>query len=757
MPQISYTHFQQIKQRTEQQFGSPIEYVKQCITLEYDILEKTKRAVSNSTLKRFFGLVNSKNNPSKYTLDTLAIYVGYENWEDFTNHDFDMERLLDSAQKNIEAINRKNLMLYQNHAVEFYFVLSEKLIAKQKLIVQKKQLTEIFGDEKNGRKIFVQQLIQQFQELNLHFLFIDLYSPDYNDLWKAGENTDIELIVPNELEKKLKNSNRHTFVLVELSKNDTKHSRTRQEVIYTALKKHFVNKKNWSLILASAYRLAPHLPPNNSIIVTEEDFEFSEIQIHQVLEQKVDDNLFLEILLAPCLKKRMKQPDFLNFFIENKTPQESLQTVLEQYIAAKSLSLNVPKPNPLINYYLYFTKYGSKNALVRKNDILNHRIADSELQKLLQSGFFKESISTNKQLSHNLALYIKEDWLYSYLSTMGWIQNNGISSAILEPLLFYYKHNPTFLVAMVQWFMFYAGNQNNTAFFSKILSKTYQFAYRTYEIQDKTAFFTAVLSGFFLALRKSENFRALVFNKLISSQNERKLFFENEIDVDFIHFQPISEWESYLSMEQTAEAKFRYHYFFALKHFLQTNQLKVDEHAKQIAQQKYLIASDIKIARRFFFIQIINQKHSNDDILLQVNTYFEKLENKIENEQKYDFYFRLAEGFALTQQWPACLKVVETLFEKLPEYLPKQTYKNYTLQLFFANALWHTNQTTMALETYARIPQTPEYPLFEENYRQIFNFLLKKTFSNVELSQQNHHYLKMAINLHFFHFKNQII
>jgi hypothetical protein len=51
--------------------------------LEKLIFEKTGREISLNALDKVFGIIPAKFEPSTYTLDTLSIYCGYANWDDF--------------------------------------------------------------------------------------------------------------------------------------------------------------------------------------------------------------------------------------------------------------------------------------------------------------------------------------------------------------------------------------------------------------------------------------------------------------------------------------------------------------------------------------------------------------------------------------------------------------------------------------------------------------------------------------------------
>ncbi|SDR88537.1 hypothetical protein SAMN05216490_0129 [Mucilaginibacter mallensis] len=47
------------------------------------IFKKTKKRISETTIKRFYGFALAKHNPSLFTLDTLTKYCNYNNWDDF--------------------------------------------------------------------------------------------------------------------------------------------------------------------------------------------------------------------------------------------------------------------------------------------------------------------------------------------------------------------------------------------------------------------------------------------------------------------------------------------------------------------------------------------------------------------------------------------------------------------------------------------------------------------------------------------------
>jgi len=79
------TFISYLKEEIQLKFGCEVAYAKDCQILSGQIQKATKRQLSESTLKRFFGIVESPFSPSKFTLDTLSVYLGFANWQDFMN------------------------------------------------------------------------------------------------------------------------------------------------------------------------------------------------------------------------------------------------------------------------------------------------------------------------------------------------------------------------------------------------------------------------------------------------------------------------------------------------------------------------------------------------------------------------------------------------------------------------------------------------------------------------------------------------
>lgn len=83
---MAYVHplyLERLKSLTLNMAGLEAVLPDDCRTISLMIFEKTNLMVGEDALKRFFGFTASKFGPSIFTLNTLAIYCGFESWEAF--------------------------------------------------------------------------------------------------------------------------------------------------------------------------------------------------------------------------------------------------------------------------------------------------------------------------------------------------------------------------------------------------------------------------------------------------------------------------------------------------------------------------------------------------------------------------------------------------------------------------------------------------------------------------------------------------
>ena len=122
-----------LKNRIEIKFGRPIKYPKDCVALAIEINKICNEKISQTTLFRFFGLINETCNPRLHTLDVIALYAGFECWRDVISEDY-----LSRARPKFKRIKIGSLDTGSNLSITFgeSTITAEYIGSSQLLIVE---------------------------------------------------------------------------------------------------------------------------------------------------------------------------------------------------------------------------------------------------------------------------------------------------------------------------------------------------------------------------------------------------------------------------------------------------------------------------------------------------------------------------------------------------------------------------------------------------------------------------------------------
>ena len=95
-----------IKELLEKKLGKEIRYSSDIEHLSFDIEKTTCQRVSINTLKRLLGILPTVKEPRLYTLDTVAKYIDYKNWDQLLES---FSRQGNSGFNSMEEIEIENL------------------------------------------------------------------------------------------------------------------------------------------------------------------------------------------------------------------------------------------------------------------------------------------------------------------------------------------------------------------------------------------------------------------------------------------------------------------------------------------------------------------------------------------------------------------------------------------------------------------------------------------------------------------------
>lgn len=112
-----------IRTQIEQKFGKEIRYPLDCEALAFDIEQKCNERISASTLKRFFGFTQGTE-PRTYTLDVLAKYIGFKNWDAYL--DTFIESNESSEFKDLNELHASDIQ--SGDSIEFCYEPMRKIV-----------------------------------------------------------------------------------------------------------------------------------------------------------------------------------------------------------------------------------------------------------------------------------------------------------------------------------------------------------------------------------------------------------------------------------------------------------------------------------------------------------------------------------------------------------------------------------------------------------------------------------------------------
>lgn len=131
---IPLEHLIELKSLVEYTFGQKIMNVSDCNNLSNSIFLKVKSSVSSDTLRRLFGLIDTKTQPSLYTLETLSRFVGFSGYNDFTNSTvlvgkhFFYKQILDCNANKLMPFEALESLRNINPSPDYYSTLHQLII-----------------------------------------------------------------------------------------------------------------------------------------------------------------------------------------------------------------------------------------------------------------------------------------------------------------------------------------------------------------------------------------------------------------------------------------------------------------------------------------------------------------------------------------------------------------------------------------------------------------------------------------------------
>jgi hypothetical protein len=783
MKQIEEFDVESLKRIVEKEFGSEIIYTKDCFALSVAVYEKTKRQLSESTLKRLWGLITSTFNPSKYTLDSLSLYVNYKNWETFVedygqSEDPQFLKQWTLIKTKAISITKYSLQSIKNRIGFDSNKTFQRHFANELLnsfLASGKRATAFVAPGGYGKSTIVAHCVTNFYEINsdksnyilllfdgrlfdsitnFHFNFkeylIQLLSSEENELIETNiinilkrSPYPVIIIIDDIDDLYFRIELFEQFISTLLSLITQSESIFNLRFIITCdvntwsqliLRIPNEAKKFWYRVnFEGDYLELCNLPPLN-----EEEI----ICLFQ--KNNIDETLDRIKLLNPEFIEILKVPYFLQLFIISSENFIELSDIslLHSFINRTVLSgVFAEIKFEILNSIIINCNRGLDSDTVNKNQIPEILNVPSAYRELIAHGLLYE-IRSQQNYNEIERIKFTHEILFEFLIVNYWLrENNGLTIELLEQIFLFYKDNRSFLYALFRFFIKYAIIEQNI----NILKNIFYFITREFlTIESKTIYHTnafELITIIGCELRKNEYLRKELIPFYASNPISRKYYFETFIDLDYIVLHYSSDIELYIQSMPSNETLIFGESIKFLSYFVSNDLEKCRIQFEKISlftnfQRENTPFEGIQLSVEILFHQITGNPICVDPLMKRINVFFENQKDDFSNFSP--LHFVLFDALFITDNF----LMIKNLLEK-KDWINSQInilnikWTHKSTMLYYAYALLKTDEIEKAFSIYNQItidyfPQNSKYfRTISYHLIQVHFLLYQQKFSEV--------------------------
>lgn len=675
---------QLLKDEIQNKFGKRIICAAECQILSGQIQISTNRQLSVSTLKRFFGIIHSTFAPSKYTLDTLSIYLHFDNWQEFINN-FEKEKreltqlkTWDNFKERTNIITNTSLKSLKNKIGTRFENFPLRRFAEKKFenfLSSPKIATAFIAPDGYGKSTIVTQLTEKF------FTGADAKYPN-----------DIVCLVDGSIFYNLLTNNQKVNRLYNLIEYDPKKSfgvvfRNNPEFvkgriimiidgiedIYSENEKteHFIDNLlkivssyeniTWYKILITCnmnkWRMISNRMQKNQILKS--------LWFDVVFQGKDDDIINIPLLkrkeIITILEKNhfpgtlddlcFNHPEILDIINNSYMLHLFLSTynlkrtigdidLLNQYIINTVFSTPYNEEKFLIvKTFFNVCGYGKKGNEVRKEDLNLSSSLIPAYNELIRSGILYEYSVNEEYLSLNTFVKFSQNILFTYYLANILLKGNELNTDFLRNIINEYNNTPHLLCNIIKYIVKILFKEEQVELLKDIFSVIGTECLPA----DVTTFnrpcctLTNVIG---VEMRKNQKLREILIPYYAQTEAGRKLYFERFFDMDSLVLHSGNDLDCYLQYDQSNESKHYVCFMKFMQYFLSGNkELCKAEYAKSL--NLMLPEANNSIITSFYFIpqiiyQSVYEKKVDRNIIKEVYHMADRLiQNGLQNRTEF--------------------------------------------------------------------------------------------------------------------------
>ncbi|PWE01439.1 hypothetical protein [Marinilabilia rubra] len=597
-----------LRREIENKHGKRVAHGKDCKELSERIQDETSRTLSTTTLKRFFELVNTPFKPSKYTLETLALYLGFEDWEaylgcfDSNRHRHSSDNTWDLLKKRVEIVTqsslksiklktkysssrfllrsyaRKRFKAFENSSLTATMFVAPDGYGKSSTIVQLVEKFLLSSDEKYKDDIVC--LIDGG-------IFFDLFSSNSNvELLKQLLEFKLTASLPyffNNHPEELKG--RIWIIIDDIDEIFFEKEQYRKfvENLMRLILGH--NQTSWSKIILTCRPenmevisyLAKKNPTFNgcwfgmnfctdNLLQTSNIPAFSEKEIKCLL-RKLNFEYSLEFLKVyhSDVLEVIQYPNFLSIFVDVYKQKTDISEIdlLNRYVEKRLFSQPYLDEKILfLEKFLELSHLGELKSSVSKEEFPRNLLGLG-YDELISHGIVYEYTLPHRGILDR-SVYIKfcQNLIFEFIVVDKWLKNENFDVSLFEEVRSYYRDNTLFRCQLMQLmtliFLHYKEFNPIVQIHSDFEKKA---VHPLHSLKDLPQCIIAIGNVVRKAMRNNKDYRKHLIPKLSKIKIGQILYFKESFDVDGIMISSAEFLSDYKHDTPSSDAFFHFMQF----------------------------------------------------------------------------------------------------------------------------------------------------------------------------------------------------
>jgi hypothetical protein len=752
-----------IKKEVFKKHGLTCGYAKDCEILSSSILEKTNRQLSHSTLKRFFGIVHSPFKPSKYTLDTIAIYLMFKNWGDLMANLKEKQIISvepdywERLNKRIQVVTNESLTSIKAKIGDRYNTLPVRLFAVKKVkdfLNSDKVATAFIAPGGYGKSTIMAQITERFFTAGNAKYPNDIVCLIDGSILVNIMNLNLEMVrIKNIVDfdpdnsfsvyfRKNPNEVKGRFVLIVESLYEIY---TKEEKLVDFVENLFdiisaFKDLPWFKVIITCrpddWKIFTKIIKNNPVLATLwYDVSFEREMANVVNIPMLNDNEIKHYLKEnkalsayeylkfhhPEITGIINNPYFLNLFDLSKKPEEIHSDIelLAEYVYSKVLTEPyLEQKSKIINSFFRLSQNAKVSTSVEKKELPSMPFFQLAYKELVNNNVLYEYTVPGNYLSVNTYVKFTNDILLGFFLANKWIDEKGLRLDLIRLVYNYYENNGPLQIMILAYLIKFAFKENKVEILKNI--------FVALQGENEIPFHSGhqpldpeIINVIGVELRKNKEIRDVLLPHYAKSKLGQLYYFESFFDMDCLVLHSGDSIDYYLENKKTPEALIYGRFLKFMQYFLAGDDNNCKKQYELMHRLELPIDLEPRLAGYYFGAQVIFQAIFMGDIEPGMMDRIYKKSGQLYatgmQEKTINPVFEQIIIYSLNygDRFDEICKLMEYKLKRFEIVETSYTWRNQLSKIIYARALFNTGKIKQALELFKQV----EIKAIPINYR----------------------------------------